>query len=182
MKKDAGFTLIEVIAVLVLVGIISAVAGLGIVRGVQGYLFAQSNTETTQKAQLALARMTRELMELSAINSGSNGSNIIFSAPSVTANKTISLSGLTITLDDGDGNGNVLTDSVKSTDGFTVTYCDTSNVCTASPSSAIIADPKLLGRIDIRLLLIRPDVTLGYLEFTTSVVPRNIGVKNAPTG
>ena len=165
-----------------LVGIISAVAGLGIVRGVQGYLFAQSNTETTQKAQLALARMTLELRELSAIKSGSNGSNIIFSTPSVTANKTISLAGLTITLDDGDGNGNILTDSVKSADGFTVTYCDTSNVCTAPPSAAVIADPKLLARIDIRLRLIRPDVTLGYLEFTTSVVPRQTRVQNAPKG
>lgn len=175
MKKDAGFTLIEVIAVLVLVGIISAVAGLGIVRGVQGYLFAQSNTETTQKAQLALARMTLELMELSAIDSTSTNSAIKFTTPSVS--KTIALAVPNITLD-----GDILTDSVNGTAGFTVTYCDTSNVCTAPPSAAVIADPKLLARIDIRLRLIRPDVTLGYLEFTTSVVPRQTRVQNAPKG
>jgi prepilin-type N-terminal cleavage/methylation domain-containing protein len=180
VKKNAGFTLIEVIAVLVLVGIISAVAGMGIVRGVEGYLFAQSNTETTQKAQLALARMTRELMELSTIDATSSGTAIIFSTPS--GDKTIALAGSTITLD-----GDVLTDSVKSADGFTVSYCESGSVlsCTVPPdppSAAVIADPKLLARIDIILRLIRPDVAIGYLEFTTSVVPRQTRVQNAPKG
>ena len=178
MKKNAGFTLIEVIAVLVLVGIIAAVAGLGIVRGVEGYLFAQSNTEITQKAQLALARMTRELVDLSAITAGTN-STITFITPllSTGTTKTIALASSTITLD-----GDVLTDSVYGTNGFTVTYCDTSIVCTNTPSAAVISNPNLLARIDITLRLIRQDIGAGYLEFKTSVNPRNTSVPNAPLG
>lgn len=180
MKKDAGFTLIEVIAVLVLVGILSVLAGFGIVRGVEGYLFAQNNTETTQKAQLALARMTSDISELSSINSTSSGTAIIFSTPS--ESRKIGLDVTYIKWASGAtalASGDILTDGVNS---FAITYCDTSNVCANTPSSAVISDPKQLARIDLRLRLTRPDVSPGYLEFTTSIVPRNTGVKNAPTG
>ena len=58
-----GFTLIEVISVLVLMGIVFSVAGMGIVTGVQGYLLARENAVVAQKAQLALSRLTRELQD-----------------------------------------------------------------------------------------------------------------------
>lgn len=61
MKRQRGFTLIEVIVVLVLVGIMAALAGFGLVTAVQGYLMAAENAAVTQKAQTALTRITREL-------------------------------------------------------------------------------------------------------------------------
>lgn len=67
MKKESGFTLIEVIVTLILVGIMAAVAGLGIVTAVKGYVFAKDNTVIAGKAQVAMARMTRELTELRKI-------------------------------------------------------------------------------------------------------------------
>lgn len=66
MKKEnrqKGFTLIEMIVSLVLVGILSAFAGMGIVAGVQGYLFAKESAAVNEKAQLALMRINRELLE-----------------------------------------------------------------------------------------------------------------------
>ena len=63
-RLSQGFTLIEIVAALVLLGILTSVAGFGLVRVVDGYVFSRENTEMTQKAQLALARMTREIVEL----------------------------------------------------------------------------------------------------------------------
>lgn len=58
-----GFTLIEMIVVLILVGILAAGAGLGIVTAVRGYLFSKDSAEISEKAQLAIARINRELLE-----------------------------------------------------------------------------------------------------------------------
>ncbi len=78
MKKQAGFTLIEIIAVLVIGGIMMTVAGMAIVTGMKGYLFARDNASITQNAQLAMARMGRELIELTDVTSA-EPSSITFS-------------------------------------------------------------------------------------------------------
>jgi prepilin-type N-terminal cleavage/methylation domain-containing protein len=64
MRKEAGFTLIEMIVSLILVGIMASVAGMGIVAGVQGYLFAKDNAAVSGKAQLAMSRLNRTFMEV----------------------------------------------------------------------------------------------------------------------
>ena len=67
IKKESGFTLLEIIFSLVILSIIVAIAGLGIVTGTKGYLFARQNAHSAQKAQMALARITREFQELYTI-------------------------------------------------------------------------------------------------------------------
>lgn len=67
--NNKGFTLIEIIVSLVIVGIMAAVAGMGIVSMVQGYEFARENVVISQKAQLVMARLRCELMNLSDIDS-----------------------------------------------------------------------------------------------------------------
>jgi|GEM_PF-980533 len=74
MKKQSGFTLIEVVVTLILVGIMATFAGFGIVAAVKGYLFAKNNTVIAGKAQVGLARMTRELTDLRTITSASAAS------------------------------------------------------------------------------------------------------------
>jgi prepilin-type N-terminal cleavage/methylation domain-containing protein len=176
MKKNGGFTLLEVIVVLVLVGIISVVGGMGIVRGVQGYIFARDNSAMTQKAQLALSRMSREMMEISSVTTA-GGTSIAFTSPRGV--RTIGLDGSSIKVAEGATtltNGDTLVDSVYS-GGFTLTYSNSDG------STWVVAnDIKLLARIDIVLRLARQDVSGGYLEFTTTVNPRNTGNLNSPVG
>jgi prepilin-type N-terminal cleavage/methylation domain-containing protein len=76
-RQQLGFTLIEMIAVLVIVGILAALAGLGIVSAVQGYLFAKDNAAVSEKAQLAIARINRELLECYTCSPGTTAPSTI---------------------------------------------------------------------------------------------------------
>jgi prepilin-type N-terminal cleavage/methylation domain-containing protein len=81
LELDArGFTLIEVIASLVLLAIIAAVAGMGIVQITKQYVFAQKAGETAQVAQVAMARMVKELA-LCSIASAADDKAITFKKP-----------------------------------------------------------------------------------------------------
>jgi prepilin-type N-terminal cleavage/methylation domain-containing protein len=68
-NNESGFTLIEAIVVIVLMGILAVGLSLGIVKGVQNYIFARDATQLSQKAQLALARIDKELIDVTAITS-----------------------------------------------------------------------------------------------------------------
>ena len=80
---QAGFTLIEVVASLLIVGILGAIAGMGLVTGLRGYMQAKENGHLAQKAQIAMARIKRELMEITDVIKVSNGTDplIIFDNP-----------------------------------------------------------------------------------------------------
>lgn len=66
-KRQQGFTLIEIIAVLLLVGTLAATVMVSLVPMVQGLAQVQTNTETAQKARLAMARIERELTTITDI-------------------------------------------------------------------------------------------------------------------
>jgi prepilin-type N-terminal cleavage/methylation domain-containing protein len=70
-----GFTLFEVIVSLVLMGIMAVGLTLGLVKVVQSFVFAQEATEVSQKAQLAMARIKKELTDATTVTT-SNGTTI----------------------------------------------------------------------------------------------------------
>ncbi len=89
-----GFTLIEMILSLVLVGILAAVIGLGIVNAVQGFFFTKMNATTLQKGQNTLARLVKEFNNIVSVTSGSAKSITFTSVKAeLLANHTISWSG-----------------------------------------------------------------------------------------
>ncbi|MDM8516522.1 type II secretion system protein [Desulfobacterales bacterium HSG16] len=75
-KQKAGFTLLEVILCILIVGILGAVAGMGITNIVRAYDISRTNSETFHRGQLAMTRIAKELKDPSTeISSG--GSELI---------------------------------------------------------------------------------------------------------
>lgn len=56
-----GFTLIELTTAIVIVSILSVMAGMGLVQIANGYAFARKNAVAAEQAQIALARVVKEL-------------------------------------------------------------------------------------------------------------------------
>ncbi len=83
-RKQAGFTLIEVIAVLVIIGIMAVGLSMGLVRGVENFIIAGQATQISQQAQVAMARMKKELMDATAIATA-NATQIAYTAADGTA-------------------------------------------------------------------------------------------------
>ncbi len=168
-KDESGFTLIEIIVVLVLVGIVAAIAAMGFVTGIQGYLFAREMAPTSQKANLAMSRLTRELMEISTVTSTSTApAPTSISFTNIYGSQSIAFDSVNkqITI-----NGDVLIDNVNS---FTLTYYNGTN-----PSWSC-CDAKSLSSIKIDLIVNRTDSGGGTITFSTVINPRNTGNYNAP--
>jgi prepilin-type N-terminal cleavage/methylation domain-containing protein len=133
-QGESGFTLIETIAALVIVAIIVAVAGMGIVNVTNGMLTAKQNAATALKTQVAMMRIEKEFHIITAVSSGSatqlNYTNNKGGSP---GSHALSLSGTTIQLD-----GDMLVDNISS---FTLTYADTYNgifTSTWGPTNKVI--------------------------------------------
>ena len=71
IHNDKGFTLLEIVVTLVIVGIAAAIFSLTFSHGVTGFLFTQQNSATAQKAQMVMTRLTKELIDVSAVGATS---------------------------------------------------------------------------------------------------------------
>ena len=72
LHRQQGFTLIEVIAVLILMGIVALALATTMVTAVEGYLFTKDSAAAAQKGQLALARISKELLQATAISTATS--------------------------------------------------------------------------------------------------------------
>ncbi len=63
-----GFTLIELVTVIIIAAILSAIAGMGLVQIANGYVFARKNAAVAQQAQIALTRLVKELSEMRSVS------------------------------------------------------------------------------------------------------------------
>jgi len=183
MKRHcAGFTLIEVIASLVIVGILGAIAGMGIVTGMRGYLQAKENGHLAQKAQIALTRINRELMELTDVIDFGGGANswVIFDNPNGRqairkVGDTLQLCLLDSTKTNLDGvTGDTLVDQIdqeKPEEGFAITYKKGLNL-----DWVIGDDIDLLSTVKVNFVLRRKEGRggeAGTVLFSTTINPRN---------
>ena len=169
INSESGFTLVEIIVSLLLAAIIFSIAGIGIITGTQSYIFSMENAHTAQKAQIAMTRINRELMELVDISNAS-GSFIEFETVSQDTRK-IGLDGNYVKIAQGAdpiGNGDILVDNVEA-DGFLIT-CKKDDQNWIQGADNI----NLLTSIEFELKFVRSDVSSGTITFSTTVCPRNI--------
>ncbi len=179
-----GFTLIELIASLTLIGLLAAIAAMGVVTGMRGYVFAKENNAFTQQGQFISERMTREILEISAIDTvNSNDTCIRYKVDAVSANfRAIGIrngnlelnvaAGADCNCPDNTDPGDLLGERVGV---FDLDYIDNNgNVLGAPPAS--LTD---LYGVVVAFRLDRVDGTAGP-AFTFTVNPRNSGIQNGP--
>lgn len=80
-KRQGGFTLIEIILTLVLIGVLSAFVGLFMTSFITSYYLVRNNTDTALKAQMAMDRISMELKDVTAVSTVTADSLITYSNP-----------------------------------------------------------------------------------------------------
>jgi prepilin-type N-terminal cleavage/methylation domain-containing protein len=100
-----GFTLVELIVTIVLVGLIGVFTTLFVYTGLNGYLRAKDTSEGALNAQITLDRISMELRDIEKINtfSGSPPIQMSYDSRTLGENRQIRFSGDIISIDDGTG-------------------------------------------------------------------------------
>lgn len=169
-----GFTLIEIIATTVLLGIIAVAGGMFITEGTRGYITTRENSEASQKMDIAIMRLERELrevMDVYALSQAASESGrfqaITFERPAM--DRAIALVDDSIKVETGRtlptaNTGHVLVDHITA---FSLEPMKGDDAWTTSdPIEELSA---------IRLRLAYNHETAGALNVTTTIFPRNNG-------
>ncbi len=175
-NREAGFTLIELIASMVIFALMLTLAGMGIVMAAKGYMITKESAHMAQKAQLAMARLNRELLEITDIvKTVTTQPDPYIIYDHIEGRRAIAKGGSQIkmffnvadsSLPDF-GVGDILIDDVKQ---FTLIY-HKSNGSVWSDADNI----KDLSSIDVEIIMSRADSEIGDKTFQMTVRPRNIG-------
>ena len=159
-QKNRGFSLIEVLAVLLLVGVFVAFTGLLFGPVVQTFINARRATEIMHDSQLAMARISRELTTVTNVVSGSSLSITYDTLDSsgISHRRNIAWSGTpgsALLL-----NGNTLIDDLQQ---FSFSYLN--NVGSPRQSS---------WGIDSTIIEVFMDIGIAGSSYTNRFYPRNI--------
>jgi prepilin-type N-terminal cleavage/methylation domain-containing protein len=114
IRAQNGFTLVELIVTLVLVGIIGTFTTLFMYTGLNGYLMAKNTSEGAIKAQIVLDRISLELRDIDTIDlvTFTNDTQIDYTSVTLPGNRKILYNGGVVSLDI-DGIAHALLDEVS---------------------------------------------------------------------
>ncbi len=147
MTNLKGFSLVEVVATLTIIGMISAIAGLGMVQMVNGFVFSMENTEAVQTAQMALLRLSKELRSADEITSG-NSAEIIWTGHNPVQTFRVYRSGTSLMLETGAGPAILAEGVIDQANSFRLSYLESFDQ--AVPATSYTAGTEM---IEITLVL-----------------------------
>jgi len=147
MKQEAGFTLIEVIASLVIIGIIAVFSSMFLVLGLDGYEFTRKAANAAMDAEVALNRISLELKTINGIWAApvTNSSLAYTSSDStLTGNRTIKFASGNLSINTGGGEDYILIKAVSNPE-LSVQLEDLDNDVTVDEVASITVGFKLSG-------------------------------------
>jgi prepilin-type N-terminal cleavage/methylation domain-containing protein len=155
-----GFTLVEMIVTIVLVGLIGVFTTLFVYTGLNGYLRAKDTSEGALNAQITLDRISLELRDIEKIQTFSSSPpiQINYNSGTLGNNRQIAYSDGVISIDDGSGARDLL-------DGVT-NFAMTLTAANLNNSAG--------GKEEVQAIDVSFDV--GDIErlFSTRIFPRNM--------
>ena len=158
MNYQKGFALIELMAVIILVGIIATFAAFFLTTGFNGYLNSKSTNEGALNAQMALDRISMELRNISDITTTPSSTSITYRSEELTGTRTLKYVGNEIIIN-VDATDYRLLDNISS---FNLSFA-TGNI-DHNPAS----DEEVAG-IGVEFVL----NDIGQI-FRTNIIPRNM--------
>jgi prepilin-type N-terminal cleavage/methylation domain-containing protein len=191
-KNELGFTLIEIIAVLVILGIMAVGLSNFVIYGVQSFIFARDADQLSQRAQLALARIKQELVDITpdpnnpAVNPISLASQNEIDYRSSSGDTYILLiNGNQITLNKNNTGAQILISGLTANNGGNkfLSYFrsdGTTAWTTADGFSNSNNNANYLASIKVWITLDILNATKD-LDFQTSINPRSNDLPNAPS-
>jgi prepilin-type N-terminal cleavage/methylation domain-containing protein len=164
MKKEKGFTLVELVIAITIAGIAAATIGAILLGTVKAWTFKFNRSDILWDGRLAINRMTREIRTVRdsvSVTTASSSQFRFIDAGNVDITYSLSSTNLNRT---ENGTANLLAENVSSL-GFT--YYDAAGTVIPSPTVSPTTDIK---RVRINLTLIKNGQTL-YLQ--SDSMPRN---------
>jgi len=164
LKNNGGFTLIEMVVVLVLLAIMGAIAGMAIINVTNGLLLTKQNAATALKTQVALSRLDKECHIITVISAASTPTALSFTndrGGSVTS-FTLSQNGTYIDLATGGNPADHLIDNVVN-NSLLFSYLQSDGITAATPpdtAKVVKISFKLTGAEGVQV------------PFTMSIAPR----------
>ncbi len=148
-KRQRGFTLIELVISIMVLGILGATAAYGIQNGVIAFQTTQETLDSLGKLRYATERLTRELREVrrdpldsSRYDIATFGTNGIEFIKQDGTEVTVAVSGSTLTLEyDNPAGAYILTDQLTS---FTLGYFDVDGNTTADAATVAFIELEIV--------------------------------------
>lgn len=129
MKKERGFTFIEIILVILLTGIVASIIGLFLSQGFSAYFATKPIVSVSGEANMAMDNMLREIKSAESINSISSNALSFVNQQGETI--VIDLSGTTLRRNVNGGGAQPLCNNVTS---FSFAYFNAGFATTALPA------------------------------------------------